>query len=73
MKIYPADKGLCIVLKVYGSAIIKKKIYKIEGGMEETSVIDKHVEEVIHTSSVVDTDVGKQLIHVTETDAVTET
>ena len=41
--------------------------------MEETSVLDKHVEEVIHTNDVVDTGIGKQLMDVTETDIVTET
>ena len=36
-------------------------------------MLDKHVEEVIHTNDVVDTGIGKQLMDVTETDIVTET
>ena len=36
-------------------------------------MLDKQVEEVIHTTNVEDTDIGKQLMDVSETDIVTET
>ena len=36
-------------------------------------MLDKQAEEVIHTNDVVDTDIAKQLMDVTETDIVTET
>ena len=36
-------------------------------------MLDKHVEEVIHTNNDVDTDVGKQVMDVTETGVVSET
>ena len=36
-------------------------------------MLDKQAEEVIHTNDVVDTDIGKQLMDITETDIVTET